>query len=171
MSRMKSRKYFFLPLATCCVLLFLQGCGFHLRGQEEQGIAARALPMTFVQGGNPQTGLMDELRRSGSHIVQDRQQAKLVLTLLADGFERRLLSVGSTGKAREFELYYNVSFEVHDQAGKELLPKTDISLVRDYRFDETQVLGKDAEEAVLRQDMVRDATQQILRRLQMLGAS
>lgn len=148
----------------------LVGCGFHLRGQEEKGIAPRVLPMTYVQGGNPQTGLTDELRRSGSHIIQDRQQAKLLLTILTDGFERRLLSVGATGKAREFELYYTVNFEVRDQAGKELLPKTDISLVRDYRFDETQLLGKDAEEAVLRQDMVRDAAQQILRRLQVLTA-
>ena len=156
-------------IAVLALAASLAGCGFHLRGQEEQGIAARALPVTFVQGGNPQTGLTDELRRSGSHIVQDRQQAKLVLTIFADGFERRLLSVGATGKAREFELYYNVNFDVHDQAGKALLPKTDISLVRDYRFDETQVLGKDAEEAVLRQDLVRDAAQQILRRLQMLG--
>ena len=156
-------------IAVLALAASLAGCGFHLRGQEEQGVAARALPVTYVQGGNPQTGLTDELRRSGSHIVQDRQQAKLVLTIFADGFERRLLSVGATGKAREFELYYNVNFDVHDQAGKALLPKTDISLVRDYRFDETQVLGKDAEEAVLRQDLVRDAAQQILRRLQMLG--
>lgn len=158
-------------IAVFALAAALAGCGFHLRGQEEQGVAARVLPVTYVQGGNPQTGLTDELRRSGSHIVRDRQQAKLLLTILTDGFERRLLSVGATGKAREFELYYTVAFEVRDQAGKELLPKTDISLVRDYRFDETQLLGKDAEEAVLRQDMVRDAAQQILRRLQMLSSS
>ena len=147
----------------------LAACGFHLRGQEQQGVAPRTLPVTYVQGGNPLSGLTDELRRSGGGIVQDREQARLLLTILTDGFERRLLSVGATGKAREFELYYTVSFEVHDQAGKQLLPKTDISLVRDYRFDETQLLGKDAEEAVLRQDMVRDAVQQILRRLQVLN--
>lgn len=157
-------------IAVFALAAALAGCGFHLRGQEEPGVPARVLPVTYVQGGNPQTGLTDELRRSGSHIVQDRQQAKLLLTILTDGFERRLLSVGATGKAREFELYYTVAFEVRDPAGKELLPKSDISLVRDYRFDETQLLGKDAEESVLRQDMVRDAAQQILRRLQRLGA-
>lgn len=157
-------------IAVFALVATLAACGFHLRGQEERGVAPRELLTTYVQGGNPQTGLTDELRRSGSRIIQDRQQAKLLLTLLTDGFERRLLSVGTTGKAREFELYYSVTFEVRDQAGKELLPKTDISLVRDYRFDETQLLGKDAEEAVLRQDMVREAVQQILRRLQILSA-
>ncbi len=40
-----------------------------------------------------------------------------------------------------------------------------LDLVRDYKFGGTQVLGKEAEENQLRQDMLRDAAQQIIRRL------
>ena len=44
-------------------------------------------------------------------------------------------------------------------------PPTELTLRRDYSFDESNVLGKAAEEKALLRDMHHDAAQQIIRRL------
>jgi LPS-assembly lipoprotein len=54
---------------------------------------------------------------------------------------------------------------VRDAKGIELLGPTEISLKRNISFDETQVLAKESEEALLYRDMQSDLVQQILRRL------
>ncbi len=165
MKRMKSRKYFFWPLATGCLLVFLQGCGFQLRGATPE---AKNMPLTYVEG-----AAASQLRAQLSHvdkITENAEAAQVVLTLLNENFDRRVLSVGAIrGKVREYELHYVVNFEVRDKAGKELLSAQTINLTRDYLFDETQVLGSDTEETILRRDMVRDAAGQIMRRLQALN--
>ncbi|MCL4315318.1 MAG: LPS assembly lipoprotein LptE, partial [Gammaproteobacteria bacterium] len=69
----------------------------------------------------------------------------------------------------EFELVYTVNFDVQDKDGKALTDRQTIRLTRDFVFDETQVLGKEAEESVLREGLRRDAAGQILRRVQALN--
>jgi outer membrane lipopolysaccharide assembly protein LptE/RlpB len=49
--------------------------------------------------------------------------------------------------------------------GVELLLDEEIRLVRDYTFDEDAVLGKFAEEDVLRKELSREAAEEISRRL------
>jgi LPS-assembly lipoprotein len=58
-----------------------------------------------------------------------------------------------------------MSFTVRDAKGTELVPPTQISLRRNMAFDETQVLAKESEEALLYRDMQADLVQQIIRRL------
>lgn len=148
-------------------MLLLTGCGFHLRGGMDMS-ALSELPPVYLQSGNPQGGVMVELQRlgqqRGARFTTDSSEAGMALNINAENFERRVLTVGSSGKVSEFALDYTVSFSVLDQAGKELMANS-LHLVRDYKFDETQVLGKEAEENQLRQDMLRDAAQQIIRRL------
>jgi LPS-assembly lipoprotein len=55
---------------------------------------------------------------------------------------------------------------VVDNAGKQLLAPYRLRQVRDYLFDENDVLGKSTEEAQLRKEMQADLIQQLLRRLQ-----
>ena len=70
-----------------------------------------------------------------------------------------------TGKEREFELVYQVAFEVTGASGEELLAKQTVTLLRDYVFDPNAVLGKNREESVLHAEMRRDAAARIVRRI------
>lgn len=148
--------------------LFLAACGFHLRGSMEQ---LSSLPALYLPAGA--TGLAGELRSaartSGARLVENREDAQAVVIPGNETLERQVLSVGSTGKVREFNLVYTVSFEVQDSQGKALTDTQTLRLTRDFVFDETQVLGKEAEESVLRQGLQRDAAGQILRRVQALN--
>ena len=76
-----------------------------------------------------------------------------------------ILSLSAGGKVREFELRYRVAYRLTDLAGNDLAPPGEISLRRDLTYDDTQVLAKESEEALLYRDMKADAVQQMLRRL------
>lgn len=151
-------------ITVLAAVLLLQGCGFHLRGTLE---GSADMPLTYVQGSAAPGGIRTALSRADK-ITGNIDQAEAVLNVVSEKFDRRVLSVDSNGRVSEYEIFYAVDFTVQDKTGKQLIGPQTVSLVRDYRFDETQVLGKDTEEAGLRQDMVRDAAQQILRRLQVL---
>ncbi|MEO5573022.1 MAG: LPS assembly lipoprotein LptE [Gammaproteobacteria bacterium] len=146
-------------------MLLLQGCGFQLRGATPE---AKNIPLTYVQAANASL-LQAQLSRIDK-VTENAEAAQVVLNIINESFDRRVLSVGSSsGKVREYELRYQVNFQVADKTGKELLPAQTINLTRDYLFNEMQVLGSDSEEVILRRDMVRDAAGQIMRRLQALN--
>lgn len=152
-------------IAVLGMSVLLQGCGFHLRGTTPE---AKNIPLTYVEGAAA-SQLRAQLNQVDK-VTENAEAAQVVLTILNENFDRRVLSVGSIrGKVREYELRYVVNFDVKDTSGKELLSAQTINLTRDYLFDETQVLGSDTEEAILRRDLVRDAAGQIMRRLQALN--
>jgi len=154
---------------VCLVLLLaLTGCGFKLRGAYLLG---EAYSQTYLQPqGRVDRQLLQTLRlgfeASGGEVVAQRGEAGAIIILQREVSERRVLTVSSSAKVREYELYYGIDFEVKDRAGDNLVRRQRVELRRDYLFDEDEVLAKDTEEALIRQEMVVDAAQQILRRIQ-----
>ncbi len=145
--------------------LGLNACGFHLRGSPP--LPDDAGPVYLK---TPSDVLFDELavylRDSGATVIRNQEGADTVLDLSKEIFTRRTLSVDpDTGKEREFELSYSISFELRKSDGTVLVGLQTVSLVRDYVFDADQVIGKSREQNVLRKEMRRDAAQQILTRL------
>jgi LPS-assembly lipoprotein len=141
----------------------LSACGFHLRG-------ARALPFTTIYLSAPNSSLSAELARNirvgtSTHVVPDRAGAAAVLDILGETRDREILSLNAQGRAREYTLRYRLSFKVHDGKGHDFIPATEIAVQRDISFNESEVLAKESEEALLYRDMQSDLVQQILRRL------
>ena len=152
-------------IAAALVLAFaISGCGFKLRG-------ARTLPFPTIflsAGGNSALGA--ELARNirvgtATKVVPDRKEAAAVLDILAETRDREILSLNAQGRAREYTLRYRLSFKVHDGKGHDFIPATEIAVQRDISFNESEVLAKESEEALLYRDMQTDLVQQILRRL------
>jgi len=73
--------------------------------------------------------------------------------------------MGSNGRVSEFQLRYRVSIRAYDQEQREWLPTDELMLSRDYKYDDAQILAKEAEETLLYQSMRSDMVQQIVRRL------
>ena len=92
--------------------------------------------------------------------------------MLAEARERSILSLSSSGRVRELQIRYRVSFRLNDKAGKEFMAANEILLKRDLIYNDSDVLGKEQEEALLYRDMQNDAVNQVVRRLQVaqLGA-
>ena len=152
------------PAALAVVLAFvLAGCGFQLRG-------TAALPFETLYMPGATGGIALDLKRniqSGTRttVVDDVKKAEAVLDFTQEVREKIILSLAATGRVREYQLRYRVGFRVHDGKGGEFLPVSTVQLTRDISFNDSDVLAKETEEALLYRDMQFDMVQQIMRRL------
>ncbi|MES2262292.1 MAG: LPS assembly lipoprotein LptE [Pseudomonadota bacterium] len=161
-------------MRTAAVLLALavslSACGFHLRGSGGH----YTLPFPSMYVGLPESSplaidLKRNIRANGeTAVVNTPTLADGVVEVLTDPEKTRtksILSLNSNGRVREYLLTYNIVFRVRDRQGNELLGPTQISLSRPIAFNETQLLAKEQEEALLYRDMQADLVQQMMRRM------
>lgn len=144
--------------------LLLAACGFQLRG-----VMSLPFESLYVDGtGNP--ALAAEIGRairagSQTRLVDRPADAQAVLQVQGASREKRILSLSGAGRVREYQLIYRVSFRLFDKESRDLMPSQPIELRADMAYDDTQVLAKAQEEALLFRDMQNDAIQQLMRRL------
>jgi LPS-assembly lipoprotein len=153
-----------LALAACAIL---SGCGFQLRGSNNQyNMPFNSIYLAFPETSPLGTELKRNLRAGGSvRIETDASKAGALFDVLGESRGKAVLSLNSLGRVREYSLSYTLVFRVRDANNKVLLAPTEITLRRNIAFDESQVLAKESEEALLYRDMQADLVQQILRRL------
>jgi len=159
-----SRRTFLATGLALAPALVLGGCGFHLRGPQPLAYA------TLYVGADPNSALGAALRRrvanSGTTlVVEDPAAADARIEFLQIVNNREILSLSGAGKVREYQIEQVITFRVISRAGIELLPATSISARREYNFDDTRVIGKEQEEALLYRDIETDLLQQLMRRL------
>ncbi|MSQ50745.1 MAG: hypothetical protein EXR28_02535 [Betaproteobacteria bacterium] len=142
--------------------ILLSGCGFQLRGQS-------TLPFDtlLIAGATP---LLVELKRNvaagtQTKIVDQAAVADAILDISLEAREKVILSLDTSGRVREYQLRYRVGFRVHDGKGQNWIPTSEIALTRDISFNDSQIIAKENEEALLYRDMQTDMVQQIVRRL------
>jgi LPS-assembly lipoprotein len=153
--------------AALLLTLLLAGCGFQLRG-------SASLPFETLHVQAPVSSQFGtQLRRlissgSSTRIVEVAKGADATLVLVNELREKNILSLSGGGRVREYQLKYRMSYRLLDRNAVEIIPVTEIALVRDFSFNDSEALSKEAEEALLFRDMQSDAVQQLLRRLQVV---
>ncbi len=144
--------------------LLLAACGFHLRGQ-----AGMPFTSLYVEAANPNTAFIQDLKRNLEfnkvELASKPEQADVILNIVSELPEKQILTLGGTGRVNEFQLRYRVSLRAYDLKQQDWIAAEEIVLYRDYTYDDTQILAKEAEEALLYQSMRSDMVQQIIRRL------
>jgi LPS-assembly lipoprotein len=143
----------------------LAGCGFELRRAPE--LRFRSIQLT---GFPPRSPLADELRTSINSskttlAVESAAQAQVVFEAITDARERSVVAITAAGQVRELQLRARLNFRLRTQAGKELIPATEIVLSRDMSYSESAALAKEQEEAQLFRAMQSDIVAQVMRRL------
>lgn len=150
--------YFLLALA----MLALSACGFQLRGK-----ADLSFHTLYIQG--PTLSISKALKKSltlnGVNIVNDPEKAELMLEMIGETSEKRILSLSGSGRVREFELYYRSDFRLKDPASETWGTVQSVEGRRDFSYDDRALLAKQGEEERLNQDMRDDAVREILRHL------
>jgi LPS-assembly lipoprotein len=76
----------------------------------------------------------------------------------------RVLSVGPTGKAIEYEIETTVEFD-YSVDGQLRVARETLTVLRDYSFDETRVLAKEAERKQLQREMQEELAGLMLLRI------
>ena len=155
-------------LALLATTSLLGGCGFHLQGHT-------ALPAVvknpYVEAPDGQSDFIQSLRHAllsnGAQLAQDKSKASAVVSILRDNVVRRVSSVSALNQPNQYEVTYTVAFSV-SAGGKELLAAQELTATRSYSFQETLLLAKGHEEAILREDMARDLADRLVRQLSSL---
>ncbi|MBA3730999.1 MAG: hypothetical protein H0W93_01155 [Gammaproteobacteria bacterium] len=157
--------------------MFVSACGFQLRAQAD---LPTTMQRTYIDGLSPYSNFRVELERTlranGVNVVEE-DRATAVLRIKSEQRGRRVLSVGTDGRVREFELFTVVRFEVEVQGdaegrGNDLrLRDQTLTVTREFLFEETDVLGNAAESDLLYDDMETELVRLMLYRLEALKSS
>ncbi|MFZ6772008.1 LPS assembly lipoprotein LptE [Undibacterium sp. SXout7W] len=151
-------------LLALLAMMTLSACGFALRGPVSFPFHSIyiGLPDASPLGGE----LKRQIRANGqTQIASDAKDAEVILDVLSEAREKQILSLNSQGRVREYSLLYRFNFRLRSAEGKEFMEPVTIQLKRTITFNESQVLAKEAEEALLYRDMQTDLVQQVMRRL------
>lgn len=157
---MQRRHLFALP-----VVALLASCGFRLRGQ--QTFAFETIAVTPERGGAVASELARYLGGAVRPLAPSAggQPPQVVVDILQELREKTVVGVNASGQVREFQLRIRVKFRMRTPQGRDLIDETEIIQQRDISFNESAVLAKEAEEALLYRDMQSDIVQQLLRRI------
>jgi LPS-assembly lipoprotein len=146
-------------------MTLMAGCGFQLRGQAP---LPAALATPYLESGDHYSplyaALASRLRAAGAKLVIDPAAASAVIHLHRDETGRELLSVSARNTPGEYEVYYTVEYSV-SAGGSELLARKQVTLTRDFSYDEAAVLAKEHEEQSLRAALADELAGLMLRRL------
>ena len=150
-------------IAMLLLVTGLCSCGFQLRGQVTMPFASVfvSTPGTSIVA----TEIRRELTNSPTKLMPSAKDADAQLNIIEDRRDRQILSLSGAGRVREYELKLRVSYQVVDSKGIVFIPTSEIQLSRILSYDDSRIIAKQQEEALLYQDMERDAVGQILRRM------
>ncbi len=139
--------------------LSLTGCGFHLL---EPYPAGKTLTVQIVNQSAPliSNSLTQELQLR--EINTHGQSPDVELMLRGERVDNRLLAIDSELRAAEYQLEHTVevSAKKGDKRGDWLV----FTAIRDYTYDESNVLGKSQEQLLIRQTLREELAQRIVER-------
>ena len=152
-------------------VLLLAGCGFHLRGQAELTPELRVIYVQSQQGIGMPPGVLGRklptvLASNGVTVTRDPTQATAIITILNEGGGRRTMAADRFDVKREYSLVYSAVYDVKLSGGRVLIGAEGVSANRAVLFDENRVLGFEAAQESLTDNMAEDMAWQIVRRLQ-----
>ena len=145
----------------------LAGCGFRMRGSFTYSF--KTLYTNFLDNSTLGNEFKRVIAADGQvALISDPSQAdkaQVVLEVLNEQREKVVVGLTSSGQVREFQLRIRFKFKLRTPIGKDLIPETELLVQRDFSFNESAVLAKEAEESLIYRDMQTDMVQQLLRRL------
>ena len=154
------------PALIALLVLFLAGCGFHLR---DALVLPPDLGPVRVTARDPYSPLAQSLEQALAHAgaatAPDDATDVATLQVVSERWGNLPLSVDAFGRSQEYTLRYAVIFNLRRADGSELVPQQAIELARDYISVPTRSAGTESEREILAREMRREMVASILRRI------
>jgi LPS-assembly lipoprotein len=152
--------------AAAVLAAALAGCGFHLRGEIPGTAAEKTIYVAGLGRTNPLYGnFAQALSYSGGILAQKPADARAVVNIASARHLRRPITLSAQGRANTFDLILRVVYQIQTPKGEVLVPQQELEIRRDYFNDQSSPLGQGEEEALMRQEMEKEAAQTLLRRV------
>lgn len=148
-----------------CILAALSSCGFELRGA-----ANIAFDSIYIQGSTLtiSKNLVKSLKVNDIKVLNSAENADLLLELMGEESEKRILSLSGSGLVNEFELFYRVHYRTRQADAELWSPVQTIEARRDFSYSDANLLAKQGEEKQLNDNMQADVLSNLMRRLSRL---
>ena len=141
-----------LNIILISALLILSSCGYSMRG-------SISIPSSIESVSVTSNGYSELVNILNSSLVSSNIETSISksddiygIVILSESFDRRQLSINASGRVNEYELIYNVNFELRAPSKKSI--KDRIILYRDYSFDENNVMGNADREGDIKKEMM-----------------
>ncbi len=149
-----------VALLTLLAALFLQGCGFQLRGSTNSIAQSFGSVHVVNKSGDEELRQIVEQALEDTGTLVTATSANILEILDADE-DKRTASYSSRGKSAEYELLKQIRFQFR-RNDEILIPETTFHARRSYLYRETAAVGKAEEENILKREMDQDLAQRIL---------
>lgn len=159
-----------IPLFFALCLMLLTACGFHPRGSVTRLTDMGSIYVDASRELSIDEAVRDALVDAAFTLAATRDEADILLRLVGEEQNERVVSVKSTGRVSELELSHAVSMliaESVDGAAPVYPPGqalNRVEVIREYTYDETGVLGKENEARILRVEMADELVRQVVLR-------
>mgnify|MGYP006139949093 FL=1 len=152
-----------LNIILISILLTLSACGYSMRGSINIPSSIKSISVTSDQYSELVDILNSSLNSSNIKSSISKDDNMYGIVILSETFNRRQLSINSSGRVNEYELIYSVNFELKIPNKKSI--KDRIILYRDYSFDENNVMGNSDRENDIQKGMMFTAATLIFNKL------
>ncbi len=156
------------------ILLFASltsACGFAPRGSITETTSIGVVYILAKDSVPIALFLRSALTDRNFKVSSDQSKASILVQLANEQQSRRIVSVESTGRVSEYELLHSVDMQIaRGVSGKApVLDPTQkpnsVSVIREYTYDRTGVLGKADEADILRSEMRTELVNHLMLRL------
>lgn len=180
MNSILPKKSLYKYITLCILVLGIGACGFQLRGSQALPTSLTQVlinaPLQYsplsraLQKRLPVyqlTGIINSVKATTSQANaisnQDALQKTVVIQLNPEQFERRLLSVFTTGQVAEYELLYTVEYSVVFPGADAI--SNSLTVSREYQDDPDQILAKSRELNLVLAELRNESADRIIRLL------
>lgn len=165
-------------LIAVLALTAVSACGFNLRGGGATQSGSQVVGRLHLDGDSAVSvlrPLRNALTAQQVQFAAFREDADTLVIIDNEVLSRRVASVDASGRVSEFELLHSIDLrtvrtvdgvkavrrEAEDSGQRPLT----VSVIRDYTYDETEVLAKDDEERILRAEMSDELVRHLVLRI------
>lgn len=160
----------FLLASLLAGALFLQGCGWHLRGAQPLPSELQTLHLQIASENSQfARSLKRSFKTMDVMLTDSSSDAPYTLSVSPIRNDRRVLSTTGTAKVAEYVLTSSITYSVSDTNGERLVEPTLISTEKTYLYNRNNAVSSYEEESLLREEMQRDLIQQLIRRYRALS--
>jgi len=158
---MSKKMHLYKVLILLISMSILNACGFHLRSAVD---LPEAMKKIYLQDASAklQGAFKKSIRSSKGELVANPQQAGIIVNILEEEIDRRSISLSSRGKSTEYEINYYLTYELRDSEDKLLIPEQTIEIIKDYYDNQVDVIAKDIEGNLIRDEIYREAVRRMI---------
>jgi outer membrane lipopolysaccharide assembly protein LptE/RlpB len=145
------------------LLLILNSCGFQLRKPLDLDYQSYA-----ITGDSSGLSKLIHKQLSFTEIKQKKDDsADLIIEIMSNNFEKRILSLAGNGQVGEFELIQTIEYRLKSN-GQWSEPRR-LEAIREYTYDPTLYNAAAAEEIYLKDSMIEQLSRSLITEINNIG--